>query len=86
MTRMVVSWLLDMASTTDRSPPAENARSPAPVTTAALTPGSSLTTPQIRVSSQCMRSLVAFMASGRLSVTSMTPSSWGSHSRNSKSS
>ncbi|CFO66465.1 Uncharacterised protein [Bordetella pertussis] len=56
------------------------------MTTTALTPGSSLTTPQIRVSSQCMRSLVAFMASGRLSVTSMTPSSWGSHSRNSKSS
>ncbi len=56
-----------VSATQDRLPPAEKARSPAPVTTATRTAGSASTTPQILVSSQCRRPLVAFITSGRRS-------------------
>ena len=61
-----------MSSTSERSPPAENAL-PAPVTTTTRVFGSASTTGQICVNSQCRRALAAFSTSGRLMVTTSTP-------------
>src|SRR5207248_11675549 len=50
------------------SAPAENARSPAPVTTMTFTPSSVASPAKQRVSSRRMASFIALLTSGRLSV------------------
>src|SRR5262249_43416062 len=69
-------WTGTGGSTNSRmSAPAENARSPPPVTTMARTPSSVARSVNRRVSSRRMVSFIAFSTSGRLSVTVATPPS-----------
>jgi len=63
-----------MSTHISRSPPAQKALSPAPVTTLARMRGSLSTSLQISPISQCIVMFVAFSFSGRFSVTSATPS------------
>src|SRR5271165_7202629 len=56
-----------------RSAPAQNARSPAALSTTTRTPGSAAISAQARVSSPAIAVLTEFIASGRLSMISATP-------------
>jgi hypothetical protein len=86
ITSATLAGLPTMPEIHSRSPPAENARSPAPVITATRVAGSSETADHTRVSSQCRRALVAFIEPGRSMVISSTPSGRCSKRRNSNSS
>ncbi len=72
MVRAAASGFPAIFSTSERSPPAENAL-PAPVTSATRTSGSASTVSHTWVSSQCRRAFVAFITSGRLIVIRSTP-------------